>query len=110
MNKHQYKLLKKICKTEMYDYTNDSKEHKEIIIYLAKENYLIYCSVDDDDRKHLCKITQKGKSALYEWKSSKRRWEIPVIISIFAAIGGYRKEIYLIAQAIANILKLLMEH
>lgn len=110
MNNPQYKLLKKICKTEMYDYTGETQEHKDIIHYLAKENFLVYCSVDDDEKKHLCKITQRGKSALYEWKSSKRRWEIPVIISVLAAIGGYRKEIYLITQSIANIWKLLMEH
>lgn len=105
MNKQQYKLLRKISKTDMYNYTTATRETKEIIHYLAKCSYLVYCSDENDEKQHLCKINQNGKSALYEWKSSKRRWEIPVVISIFAAIGGYREELYQVAELIMTLLK-----
>ena len=109
MDKKQYKLLKKISKTDVYNYTNSKQEEVKIIHYFGKNAFIIYFPSDDEKIK-LCQITEKGKSALYEWKTSKRRWEIPVIISVFAAIGGYRVEICSIAKAIMTILEQLMEH
>ena len=110
MDKKQYKLLKKISKVNTFDYSDFDDENKEVIVYFAKKNYVVYAADENDRKKHLCQITPNGRSALYEWKTSQRHWFIPVVISIFAAIGGYRSEIYQIVQALMKLWKMLTEN
>ena len=52
-------------------------------------------------------ITESGKAYLYNHKIENRFRYIPICISIFAAIGGYREEIYAIIQAVMKLLKTL---
>lgn len=103
MDKRQYKTLKAIQKSKIYDYTEKSKAETEIIHFLAKSGYIVYQS-DDCDGK-LCAIKEEGRSALYDWRKERRRWFIPLVISILAAIGGYREELLLLIQAVGKLLR-----
>jgi len=58
-------------------------------------------------QKKLCRITQAGKAALYEWWMQRYSIKVPIAISIFAAIGGYRQELALVIQAIEMLWKRL---
>lgn len=51
------------------------------------------------------KISEAGKSYMSELNTDRIHWLVPVIISIFAAIGAYRQELALLLQAIAQLLK-----
>lgn len=101
MDKRQYKILKAIQKSKIYEYTEKPKSEAEIIHFLAKSGYIVYQS-DDYDRK-FCAIKEEGRSALYEWRKERRRWFIPLVISILAAIGGYREELLLLIQAVGKL-------
>lgn len=93
MDKRQYNMLKKIGKVKFYDYTRADHEEKEIIFYLARNNYITYASDDNDESKRLCSISQNGKSAIYEQKISIRdKWLpyiITTVISILALMKSY---------------------
>ncbi len=105
----QYKMLKRINKAGIYEYTNCSEDSKEVIHYLADNGCIRYFSDKNEtfsSKKKLCKISQKGEAALYEWKVDKIYRLVPTYLAIFAAIGGYRKELALIIQVLKKLLKL----
>lgn len=111
MDKPQYKTLKKINKSKLYEYTNSNDEEFEIIRFLAGCGYIRY---EDDENetsrrpeKKLCRTTQAGKAALYDWWMQRYSIKVPIAISIFAAIGGYRQELALVIQVIEMLWKWL---
>lgn len=106
MDKRQYKMLKAIRKSKIYDYTDKPKGETETIHFLAKSGYIVYQS-DDCDRK-LCAIKEEGRAALYDWRKDRRRWFIPLAISILAAIGGYREELSWLLQAVGKLWKSIL--
>lgn len=109
MNRTQYKLLKRIKKADIYNYSNCTNDKREAISFFAKHGYIVYVSNNDDFTRnptHLCRISQEGRAALYEWKVDKIYRLVPTYLAIFAAIGGYRKELALIIQVLKKLLKL----
>ena len=108
MNKPQGRTLLWIKIVGEYRYTQKRKPKKDIVYYLASLNYISFGSYRDDGQAEYCQITEKGKDALYQWRQERRRWFIPVAISVFASIGGYREELALIAQAIKQLWKSIM--
>lgn len=108
MDKPQFRTLLRIKTVGKYRYTQKSELRKNIVYYLASLNYVSFGSDRDDGQAEYCQITEKGKDALYQWRQERRRWFIPVAISIFASIGGYREELALITQAIKQLWKSIM--
>lgn len=111
MEPKQYRALKKIKKSKIYDFKNATEEEKEIIAYLGHEGYITYEMDNNDPPRtptHLCVIRQEGRAALYEWKVDKIYRLIPTYLAIFAAIGGYRKELALLAQVLTRLWRQLM--
>lgn len=53
-------------------------------------------------------ITAKGKEFIENQSSQKFRFWLPIIISIAALIGAYRKELLLLAQILLQLLKSIM--
>lgn len=88
MSPEQYKLLKKISKSEKYDYTNSENSEKNIIIFLAKSGYITYCH-DGEKRipdKYLCSITESGKFFLASIRNEKQKIRKETIFSISALL------------------------
>ena len=108
MDKPQCRMLLWVKTVGKYKYTKKSKSKKSIVYYLANLNYVSFGSDRDDGKAEYCQITEKGKDALYQWRKERRRWFIPMAISVFASIGGYREELALIAKAIKQLLKYIM--
>lgn len=111
MEPRQYRTLKKIEKSKMYDFKNASEEEREIITYLGQKGYMTYESDDNDPpraKTHLCRIRQEGRAALYEWRVDKIYRLIPTYLAIFASVGGYRKELALIIQVLGKLWRQLV--
>lgn len=104
MDKKQYRVLRKISRKSRFPITDCSSDQIDIIHFLSDCGFLQYES-DDNEASLCCYINQKGKAALYEWRKERRRWYIPLIISIFAAIGGYREELMMLLRAISSLCK-----
>lgn len=104
MDKKQAKLLKTIRKKKIFDFTDFTDESKETVYFLQSKKLVSLLSLPELHGRKLCKITEQGKSELYEHNLRNRHWWIPVVISVFAAIGGYREEICSLIQAIAKLL------
>ena len=105
MTKEQIKVLKRISKKPLYDYTNADKAEKEVIYYLANQGFIRYDQEADNRKKRLCVIKEEGRSALHDQKMAYLHWFVPLAVSIFAAIGGYREELALLLQAVMKLLK-----
>lgn len=103
MDKPQCRTLLWIKTVGKYKYTKKSESKKRIVYYLATLNYISFGSDRDDGQAEHCQITEKGKDALYQWRRERRRWFIPMAVSIFSAIGGYREELLRLLQAIGSL-------
>lgn len=111
MEPRQYRTLKKIKKSEIYDFRDSKEEEKEIITYLGHKGYISYETDDNDPPRtptHLCGIRQEGRAALYEWRVDKIYRLIPTYLAIFASVGGYRKELALIIQVLEKLWRQLV--
>lgn len=106
MDTRQYKTLRTIQKAGLYDYTVEGESVIEVVHFLAKSGYVVY--LDSDSGKQYCSIKEEGRAALYDWQKERRRWFIPIIVSLFAAIGGYREELHLLLQATAKLWRTIM--
>ena len=82
LSKGQISFLRKIQCLKEYAYPS---EESDIVTYLAHEKMVIEF-FDPSSQLAYCKITEYGKSYLYDLKISNRRHRIPLIISIFALI------------------------
>lgn len=117
LDKTQLKTLKKIKKLGTYNCSNVSDEELDVIKYLRSEKLLIAETKDgifsggigNFSRVELAilsvKISEEGKAYLSGLHEDKIRWYIPLIISVFAAIGAYRSELAHILQKLAQLLK-----
>ena len=105
VDKTQYRMLRCIKHSGKFRYTAEPDSKKKIIYYLANQQFICFGSDCTDGKPEYCQITEKGKDALYQQRKDRRRWLIPVAISVFASIGGYREELALIAQAIKQLWK-----
>ena len=105
MDKPQYKLLLKIKRSQKYDHTKCIELERKKIYYLANQGYVSFGSDRDDGMAEYCQIEEPGNAALYEWKKERRRWFVPMVVSVVAAIGGYREELAAIAKAIGQLWK-----
>ena len=103
MNKKQCKVLEQIEESGMYDYTADPEWKVDIIRYLDRQKYIYYRTEDGQFGHKYCGIREEGKAAISEWHKERRRWFIPMVVSIFAAIGGYREELTLLLQAAQSL-------
>ena len=108
MDKRHYKILRKIKKSKKYFHTEQSDEIKSIVYYLSKRGFIIFCSDNAFGTDAYCMISESGKAELYKFKTDQRRWFIPILISIFAAIGGYREELLLLLRAAAKLWKAIL--
>lgn len=103
MDKRQSKILVEIRDAVEYEYTADPAWKVEIIHYLARQNYIFYISKDFDSVRKYCAIREEGRAAVYDWYRERRRWFIPMIVSVVAAIGGYREELILLLRAARSL-------
>ena len=90
----QHHLLKKICRSEKYYF---SENEKKIIFYLSSLGFVTVSSENGDRWGNgaikFCKITEAGKIYLYEtWHQLIEKW-IPYIIttaiSVLALMKSY---------------------
>ncbi|WP_143322531.1 hypothetical protein [Clostridium sp. HBUAS56010] len=105
MTRKQTNILKRISKTNIYDYTNSDHSEKEIIHFLANRGFIHYESDLDNRKIRCCVIKEEGKTALHDQKMAYLHWFVPLAVSIFAAIGGYREELALLLQTIMKLWK-----
>lgn len=103
MDKRQLKILVEIRDAGEYEYTADPAWKVEIIHYLARQNYIFYISKDLYSGRKYCAIREEGRAAVYDWYRERRRWFIPMIVSVVAAIGGYREELILLLRAARSL-------
>lgn len=84
LDKNHIRLLQKTKKQQVI--RTDKRNLKDIEYLL--ENELITAVSYDTDQEFFCqpKITEKGKAVLYEWKSSRKRTDIALVLSICAIV------------------------
>jgi hypothetical protein len=105
VTRKQTNILKRISKTDIYDYTNSDQAEKEIIYFLAHQGFIRYDSDPDDRKARRCVIKEEGKTAFHDQRKEYLHWFVPLAVSIFAAIGGYREELALLLQTIMKLWK-----
>ena len=103
MDHRQLRFLVEIRDSEKYEYTADPEWKVNVIHYLAEQNYIRYHVEDLESTRKYCVIKEEGRAAIYDWYKERRRWFIPMAVSIFAAIGGYREELIRFLQAIGSL-------
>lgn len=103
MDRRHLKVLVEIRDTGKYEYTSDPEWKVNVIHYLARQNFIYYQTDDLESKKRYCIIQEEGMAAIYDWRKERRRWFIPMAVSIFAAIGGYREELRLLLQAASSL-------
>lgn len=108
MDRSQYKVLREIKSAKLYEYLADPEEKREIIRYLGDQGYIAYKSDSQTHKPRYCYIREKGKDALYDWKMIHRHRRLPLVISLFAAIGGYRQELAWLIQAAVSLWRSIM--
>lgn len=108
MDHRQLRVLTEIRDSEKYEYTADPDWKVNVIHYLARQNYIYYHSEDLNSPRKYCIIKEEGRAAIYEWYKERRRWFIPMAVSVFAAIGGYREELRLFLQAASSLWRSIM--
>lgn len=88
-------------------YADFGEYGEQIINSLCEEGYveqvLHHPAFNINDFAYV--ITPKGKAYFEERRIEKIRYWTPIIISLFAAIGAYRKEMMQLLQAIMQLLK-----
>lgn len=90
LSKKQYKLLKKLYKKNLIQSELSEKDNQRIES-LGKIGLVKYKNIFEDENSlkvldNELSITPKGEAAYDSYVRSKRRWLIPVIISIAALI------------------------
>ena len=110
MNKRQTKMLKQIEQLGFVDSAKLTDEDKSITSFLMKNEFITFKANPGGGPKPIYVITELGKAELYNCKIKNFQIWVPIAISIFAAIGGYRQELFWLAQAIMKLLKLLTEN
>lgn len=87
MNKEQYQVLKELkIKTYIEDW---SQEKKQIVTFLCSQRlceYEIDISSPWQNNTGYCRITELGKSVLYDYKKDLIRFRLPLALSIIAVI------------------------
>lgn len=99
MDHRQLRVLAEIRDAEKYEYTTDPEWKINVIHYLAGQNYIYYQTDDLESQRRFCIIKEEGRAAIYDWRKNRINTRLSLGIAIFAAIGGYREELALIAQA-----------
>lgn len=117
LSPNQLKLLKKIERLGDFNCSHLSEQNLSVIKFLRSEGLLDAKTKDGvfpfgtgqvskiEIELISVKISENGKAYLSEINADRIHWLIPVIISIFAAIGAYRQELALLLQAIVQLLK-----
>lgn len=103
MDRRQLRVLVEIRDENKYEYTTDPEWKVEIIRYLDRQHYIYYREDEENHQRKYCEIREEGRAAIYDWYKERRRWFIPMAVSIFAAIGGYREELTRLLQAIGSL-------
>lgn len=103
VSKEQLQFMRTVKSKQEYIY---DPSDIDIVMYLCRKGLLIQYTKASS--LSYCKLTEDGKAYLYNRKVENRFRYLPIAISIFAAIGGYREEISLIAKAIMKLMKSLM--
>ena len=103
MDHRQLRVLVETRESGVYEYTTDPEWKVNVIHYLADQNYIYYHVEDLETTRKYCVIKEEGRAAIYDWYKERRRWFIPMAVSIFAAIGGYREELIRFLQAIGSL-------
>lgn len=103
LNSQQLKLLIFLSKHssvpfQLLDISNPEATC-DLCDYLVSLGYATYTS------KSSIKITEYGKTYLSERRKSNFRFYLSTAIAIFAAIGAYRKELFLLLQELMKLLK-----
>lgn len=117
LSPNQLKMLKKIKRLGDLNCSHLSEQELAVIKFLRSEGLLDAKTKDGffpfgsgqvskiEIQLISVKISENGKAYLSELKADKIHWLVPIIISIFAAIGAYRQELALLLQAIEQLLK-----
>lgn len=100
MDHRQLRVLTEIRDAGKYEYTTDPEWKVNVIHFLARQDYIYYHIDDLDSSRKYCIVKEEGRAAIYDWYKERRRWFIPMAVSVFAAIGGYREELTRLLQAI----------
>lgn len=114
INSQQYRMLKRIRRYKKLDTSKLSEEELEICDFLVSNNFLVASSSRAEEIANHTEyvnivaesyaITQEGCAQIYAFASKFRKWWIPVVISLLAAIGGYREEISLLISWLRQLL------
>ena len=87
MNKEQIKLLRKIKKCGLFDYSDLSADERDILFYLRKQNF-ITASGNPNGGRPLYKITEPGRAELFSLRQKSFRFWTPIIISNIIAFAA----------------------
>lgn len=102
VSKEQLTFLKKVKRKGEYIY---SSSERNMVVYLCQNNLLT--QYVKSSGLGYCSVTELGKAYLYSRHLENRFRSLPIAISLFAAIGGYREEISAIARVVMKLLKSL---
>lgn len=90
VNSRQYKMLKRISKYNLFEYTDFSDDESEIIKFLADQGFVAYTADPNTESrisyKKYCRITQSGYAEIYSFKVEHFRFWIPSVISLIALL------------------------
>lgn len=101
----KYHLLNKINAYGSYNYEKASSFEKESMDDLFKDGYLTFEIVgNDNNTRCMYRLTLKGKTFIHDKAIEKRRWQIPVIISVLALMKSYGLGIEKLAAEIWNLI------
>ena len=103
MDHRQLRVLVEIRESGVYEYTTDPEWKVNVIHYLADQNYIYYHVEDLETTRKYCVIKEEGRAAIYDWRKDRINTRLSLGVAVFAAIGGYREELALIAQAIGSL-------
>lgn len=106
MNKEQIKLLRKIKKCGLFDYSDLSADERDILFYLRKQNF-ITASGNPNGGRPLYKITELGRAELFSLRQKSFRIWTPIIISLIALIKSFLPELTCLMKSITQLLKAL---
>lgn len=83
MNKHQYKFMKMLNKVELISSKSLTENENEMCKYLQLNGYIMQEMIHQVEHY---KVTQAGKSAMFDFKIKYYRWWVPVIVSALALL------------------------
>lgn len=109
ISKDTEKLLKLFSKRTSIPDSELKKYNEKSVDTLITKKYIANHFIEYTDNRFAkysdYYITEDGKAYLYHQKSERRHFIVPLIISIIAAIGGYRQELALLLHSITKLLK-----